>query len=856
MTIYTGRKTRWRGATSVELALVVPIIIVLIFGAIDFARYSTARGILESSVQQAASLSSVISNLDNEGGIWKLTQSGPGSEIIERVGGEDNCPSTNGELCEEQLRALQSINEKILDIAKIGGLDFQSTGTRITEFGITLPELNSGTKLVDRLEKEPIIVHVKGKFAALLPMLGEIDFDVKAVTFREIRKGATMPLALDCNGNLPGEDTAATNCPCPTAPGDQTLVWSSDTNSCICRPDAGLIEVAALQCSCANSNMVFDAAQRRCVCPDCPTDNYLQNEATCGCSCPIDAGVVNGDCRCPDGAEPINGVCSCPTGQIRCRNTGECVPDCSEVPNTFYDRSTCQCTCDTGVANRMQCEDGRCVNTDNCPSAGEFDPESCACNCPEGLVSAISSDGTVACVMPCPEGSTIDGDLRRCICDADTSRTCPFDSEMTDPASCNCDCRDGGCNFGGECRYPDSCPPPMQFGGVNPDGSCAASPGVSHCVCPPGTNMCFSGDGLTCRTCTNGTLDFNSCSCDCPKGYQLCGMGSQNQQCVPCENGILNENCQCVCPVGSVLCNSGVCLPCTGGTPDLASCTCGCPPGQTYCNGGCFNVSCPEEATVNLGSCGCICPQGRSFCNNGCNTIPCNGGVVDNNCICQCGSGKSLCNGSCVSCIGGTVNPATCQCECPNGTSLCNGECRVIPCGGGTVNGCSCQCPAGQVLCNGNCVPSCTSGAALDANCQCQCPGNSWCNNGTCKVCQSPLTLNAATCECACQSPNQLCNDACLPPCADPLVRNPLSCTCECPQGYAYCPNTSPPRCESISECRPEEYEVFDPQECACRCQDGYEQSEENPDVCIPPRPAGCEPPECIWNGQDWEIPE
>ncbi|MCB0325452.1 MAG: pilus assembly protein, partial [Bdellovibrionales bacterium] len=55
-----------RGATMVEFAIVIPILLMVILALFDFVRYLTIRGIMNSAAHRAVSLASVVENLDTD----------------------------------------------------------------------------------------------------------------------------------------------------------------------------------------------------------------------------------------------------------------------------------------------------------------------------------------------------------------------------------------------------------------------------------------------------------------------------------------------------------------------------------------------------------------------------------------------------------------------------------------------------------------------------------------------------------------------------------------------------------------------------------------------------------------------
>ncbi|NDC38774.1 MAG: hypothetical protein EBZ48_12100, partial [Proteobacteria bacterium] len=273
-----------RGATSVELALVLPIVLLLLFGAIEFSRYAAARSILESAVQNAASLASIIPGLDDEGGLLLLSNNeyAPGSTLQLCQSGPDASP------CQNQEQALQAVIDKALDVAKSAGLTYQGdTGnladTRITAYQVALPERGPEDPplLVDRLLQKPIVVKVQGDFMSLIPGLPKIVISAEAPTYRDVRKAFTMPIDPMC-GN---------NCPCP----GRDYKWLLTASGCVCRSDLGL-QMQDGDCKCLNLNHI--PSPSGCVCPSPCTGGKLQNPNTCACSCPAGLQDNNGVCQC------------------------------------------------------------------------------------------------------------------------------------------------------------------------------------------------------------------------------------------------------------------------------------------------------------------------------------------------------------------------------------------------------------------------------------------------------------------------------------------------------------------------------------------------------------------------------
>lgn len=849
-----------RGATTVELALVVPIIILLLLGVIEFSRYSTARGIAESAAQQAASLASYVPNLDNEGGITILNE----AKYNPDGSSTDQCSGAAGDdPCVLQQAALQKVIDKLTQIAASAGLTLQSEGTRITSYAITLPS-DPTRPLVDTLSQKPIEIMLKGEFVPLVPGLEKIPFTVKALTFREIRKGSTMPV---------DPPSCGTSCRCPNRGPEWRLDPVNPGGPCICV--AGMHQDSNGTCVCDIPEQRFIQSTRSCGCTNvCTANQYLSSNCTCT-ACPNGTTLSQGQCLCPSGgvADPNNPTypCGCNADEYMCTNSGnlrngQCVSrTCSNPDTMVFDESSCKCVCksvtlSTGKPRYVQCagEDScRDVASCNGNSNQNFNTVSCSCNCGNAAKPQQCGQGNTRCMAPCRDGATTD--LPNCACNCPTPKVYNYSS-----GSCVCPSGNGWktCTPGG-LGADDGVTDGGTSGGLGfnwgtDDAMAAWSDALaanSELGAGPSTGVGGSPGGpQVCVQCDGGSLN-QACGCVCPQGKTLCGGA-----CIQCVGGTVNPStCQCTCSGGSLLCdNRTTCLSCSSPkTPDILGCSCICP-------------ECTIQGAVqDPNTCACSCPTGEYQCGSKCvpNSRPTNcnanfGTWDETNCTCQCGanstpvpgggcacnSGYVRCGNNCVPAPTGSTDAGNCNYTCPAGTQACLGACVSttcqipnqafvcsatgpacvcdLQCGAGKGNyfnpatqQCECICSnSNQELLNGICVDKCTGGKIRDVAGSCVCPsgdGKGTCTNGNCLDCSAgPKTvLNLSACSCECSQVN----------CGAGKTQNLNSCGCECTSGCPTPLSTGTAMSQNATTCQ-------------CSCLSGKEQCQNG---CYDPCPQG-----------------
>ncbi len=543
-----------QGATLLEFAIVIPLLLFTVLALFDFVRYLTIQGILNSAANRAVSLASVIEDLDTDcrrlppaqrvncgtrrldaiEKVLKVAQDLP----LETMLGTD-VSSDRAYLISEadpNRAAIEFIisEDKNLTAKLQYGTDAPSA--RIINFDADEPNVQA---LSDILQNEPVEVRIRARVDTFFPFLGELNVEGHAAGFREPRFLTSFPARLDCRGRPvgPGGETPV-DCPCSTDPDNPTLL-DDGSGSCICDPGIfdTVEEDGVIRCICKAGD-TFDIDEGgNCFCPYTTAE-----ELGCAAGQIFDADACRCD-DCPGQNTSTDGIaCSCPVSSAAEAGCG---------PEQIFDAEECDCVgCPfEQVANA----DGRAcecpfanASEAGCTGTEVFDSENCKCNpCPYEQVA--DSTGEVCECPPdflsnneCGPGDRVDVDQCRC-------RDCPGEQTGTpDGTSCECTLTVADCNPDqrldiGKCRCRD-CP-----------GESEASGDGTSCVCELDPNTCFDNgeefraSACECRPCPGAQVLLGS-SCGCPD--------------IVCAGGNINSSaCACECPGDEVLIGGSACGP-------------------------------------------------------------------------------------------------------------------------------------------------------------------------------------------------------------------------------------------------------------------------------------------------------
>ena len=870
------------GISTIETALVIPLVIIIVFFIIDTSLYLFTRAVVESAAEDAVSLAAVIPNLDSEG-----------SETADAI----------------RKKAEETVKKKARELPLVTlSMGAEPEKTMQVEFDTTPDE---GKSVQETFSQRPLVVKVKYLYTPLFPFFPPIAIESTATGYREPKFNSSMPMAVDCNG-IPGG--SGEGCAC-FDDGLHKKVWQG--NECVCRPGSGLLSSgsgADAECNCANALWsTWNPDLKKCVCNGCPSPTgtevgFTFDSSDCSCDCPMNFSPTSTGCSClwpryrsgnscscyfdiyPWLCTNYNGTvdaahckCTCPSGYSACSNNSRC-QKCSGG-GTVTESCGCDCSSQEGKAYCYYGANGAgCYDKPDCPERASFNQWSCSCQCDESLCPADSPVMTnyTTCECGCPESQGFTRENGQCVkkCDPASANRISYGDSVWDQ---DCECKDSSyqmCNW-----ITGTCGPACPAGSSYSDCFTCTCDRRGQVLCgTPKTciaNPCKNGQSVdpdTCKclcnnTCSGANQVLNSdCSCGCASGYN---QNSKDGSCVQCDMnaGLIwdpsSNSCVCYALGGWRSCgNATTCYRC-GEKKE---------PDPTKCSSCVCSTGCPANNQQDPVTCACTCAAGYP---NKC-TGPNAGTCIDEcksseyfdaaACDCVCKSDAELgacppkshrnpvsCGCDCDACPGGTEpdlsNPSACDCKCINSDQLrCNNGLCHEQCEAGKIfnpETCSCDCDTSRLSCAANqeidmddcectCSSSCPSGNIQDASdCSCSCAPSTPIRCGTNGVCYAACDDSkkardsSASCTCQCRKD--------LTPCGQFATRNTDTCECECNQ----CPtgtvagsncacqcdvaNGFTSLCNNghcIKECAPNQY--FDPSKCACICKTDLEECPTN----------------------------
>ena len=622
-----------KGATMVEMAVVLPLIVFLALGIAEFTFWLTADNLATTAAQRAASFLAAAPDIDNACDQCQFPENALACNL-EIVGCRDRRTAqiAKGRTIAERLlfntpffslSAADRSNERsFVDIAAADNVNIAESANINYRSGIDVlfPTPAAGESLKTTFQKVPIQVTVCGDRLSFLeatisPLFGRQAMPRICGQARAWKEpsfiNSNAPL-LDCEGKPITNPAAAskTGCGClnDNDPTKQATTPGGNKCSCTCnrvREDTGSASgnvPPGVSCVCP-AGTTEDA--NGCCLAACADGTVSDGHGQCT-PCTCDGGIAhssNGQCTCdlcPTGTAPSGGSCVCNAAQLNCgagQVAGGAAGACSCQtcpPNNIPNSSQTACVCDVAA---LHC-------------TGNTTPNEGACKCD-----------------PCPDGFTPNASRTACICDVAAVIGSCGGSQYVDTNSCSCT----GC----------------------PAGQVHTTSGTS-CKCPTGSatscgpNSIYSSTTCGCQPCPTGQVATSATSCGCPaSALAACGANQTTNSscgCVSCPNPnqVHNSSGACVCPVAALQ-NS------CGGAEyfDAAQCKCKtCPTGQTQSPGSPTSCSCPTSTP-------CLPGQTRN-----------------SSCQCACSSGKTL-----VSCVDRGGNQACIDAadHCANGNCYCDG---------------------------------------------------------------------------------------------------------------------------------------------------------------------------------------
>ena len=426
----------------VEFALVIPILLVLFAGIIEFSHVLFARSILNDSAEAALELATVVHGLERPG-----------------VTGVDNdLAAARVRYQAMQAASVHFKHDTSLNVAENIDLfqDFPvvSTGRRITQIDLDIGEI-ADTGSPDFLEDlsfylnhNPIVVSLEAEVPGFFSFFfGNWTLSSDTAGFRESRFTTNTARLIDCNGNVvdAGTFSQPEQCPClgdPDGTGEPRVIpgMFRVNGNCICIPpyQATPEEPPPVDCLCPGGGETTTGDINDCRCLSCfeqsppwsgITNLAVQQNSQCECSCrppfvlansglqfvdSIGGGSQGNFCTCPaDRAwNPDLQVCECDLAAYTA-NDGPC-PDNGSNSAWVDGNGTCRCYNCANEGNGNNCRTGE-ADGESCVCSEECDVECsainerwtgpvgnrCACTCAGGPFSSV---GVGSDSNPCNAG--------------------------------------------------------------------------------------------------------------------------------------------------------------------------------------------------------------------------------------------------------------------------------------------------------------------------------------------------------------------------------------------------------------------------------------------------------------------
>lgn len=527
-----------KGATLVEAAIVLPILLLFILVTLDFGFYFFAKNSADRTAKMAAALATTIKDLETAPNDTSASsdEKNPIYQIKQRAKNFSHLFVSAG---------LLEIEEPIF----------------VTPDGRTIP-------LPGAYKDKPFGIRIKFRYRGLTPIASN-EYEAVVFAHRESQENSPLSIPVDCKGNqlLDGQLPDLSKCPCKNSNDPLSSTDPNDPTKCIC-PDG--LSAEGRQCPACPITSRFDYDTRKCLCLPCAIngqDHMNPNDCN-SCACPGEATtIIENSCSCPLGMlktiDPNTGEIKCNCSKELCGNNpnvitsddnGICSCKCAIQAKQEYIEETKTCQCTQEIVNEcIQSEGYLNENCDciTCKGKADLNPEKNKCVCDAAALTSFCSSNTPpleANTDPnvCDCKPECDGPRTECTCKAGLAEECSAAGLTVDPLNCKC---------AGECEFDDRLK----------DGSCicdrdqlreecaskGALPDPIYCTCmcpdPKPAQGCKCDAGYMTKWCAEkfklpfGKLWNNGNGpCACDEGQ--CGPGTEliNGQCV-CSRAFIEE---------------------------------------------------------------------------------------------------------------------------------------------------------------------------------------------------------------------------------------------------------------------------------------------------------------------------
>lgn len=455
------------GASYLEFAIVVPILLLATLGAIDFMRYMSMQARLTSAAQAALTQAQLI----------------PGLEQAAPATGEN---------------AFTKARRKVADgarayVAQVVGAGFKLEAVPLSDEEIvSVPPLDPGQESRDSaFARVPIAITLQGELKPFLFPLTSLRLTGKAAGFRESRQVVSNPIPLDCSGRpfIPGQPISGCSCGDFGSPNPRTGLCRCDPCPGGSHPVPGS---PTCECDCGEERLFTTVGpNRQCVCDlnkkSCPGElaPYTDDNQLCQCGCVV-KGRQNrqGDRCCPNDTQILPGGSVCCPFSTNKEVNGQCV--CASPPGNCIDgeQSCCQGT-QRWRASECRCVDCSATACGNHPMKSNCDCECPACPQPSYRVPDPSDPVCGTCQCPAGQSFVTSGGAPRCECS--TSCSSP---KFHQPGDCtNCVCPK--CPQAGAIQDPETCECRCSIS----CGALGVSPNKCACNCSADEHTCVDSNG-------------------------------------------------------------------------------------------------------------------------------------------------------------------------------------------------------------------------------------------------------------------------------------------------------------------------------------------------------------------------
>jgi len=413
-----------RGAVFIEAAIGFGVLIFILLGIIEFARYATFNAVLQASADEALALAQTVPDLDS-------------TDQNRREGGGG------------YKGAKPAIREVATRIAtktffSVGGSKFPLTILDTTNGSPVRISMKEPTSSADSdearrklLEENPITIELEAKVPLMLGKLlygSELTVRASAIGFREPRNPFAEPAPLDCKGNpLPPNTPQPTDCVCPTDSANPAVAYNPSLSKCVCTQPASIFVAAKGITTGAEWGLNYDAATKSC---QCPAPYVMNSNGKCEC------GLTDTSCESAYHSWDANKTPFGAGAHVRTWDfyfaTCECQTPCTKAGQTSlwgvapssWDANDQRCECTPPTDIQGTCQAAWESTYPNSPYSGNWAvTESCECRrCGQGTQLDLSRVMTERYTFGC---------------DCSTAPACPAGADRPAWNGCTCMCGNG-----------------------------------------------------------------------------------------------------------------------------------------------------------------------------------------------------------------------------------------------------------------------------------------------------------------------------------------------------------------------------------------------------------------------------